>query len=73
MKIYDIPEGVKLYKCGSINQWKVLEALGIDYIDSFISKKTKKVVRVYIWTDEITNFLVEWGKNKPKSKGDDVI
>lgn len=73
MKIYDIPEGVKLYKCGSINQWKALEALGIDYIDSFISKKTKKVVRVYIWTDEITNFLVEWGKNKPKSKDGDVI
>ena len=40
MKIYDIPEGVTLYKFGSINQWKALEALGIDYIDSFISKKT---------------------------------
>lgn len=69
MKIYDIPKEVKLYKCGSPNQWKVLDKLGIDYIDCFISKKTQRQIRVYIWTDVITDFLIQWSKNKPRQNG----
>lgn len=68
MKMYDIPKDVKLYKSGSPNQWKALELIGILPIDSFISKKTKRVIKVYIWTDEITSFLVDWSKNKPKKE-----
>lgn len=66
MKMYDIPKDVKLYKSGSPNQWRALELIGIFPIDSFISKKTKRVIKVYICTDEVTSFLVDWSKNKPK-------
>lgn len=69
MKIHDIPADAKLYKCGSINQWKALEKMSIFHVDTFVSKKTKRTIRVYIWTDEITDFLIEWSKNKPKKEG----
>lgn len=69
MKIHDIPADAKLYKCGSINQWKALEKMNIFHVDTFVSKKTKRTIRIYIWTDEITAFLIEWSKNKPKKEG----
>lgn len=68
MKIYGMPEEVKLYKCGSPNQWRALEELFILPIDAFTSKKNGRLIKVYIWTDEITEFLVKWSENKPRKE-----
>lgn len=66
MKIYDLPKDIKVYKSGSPNQWKALELMDILPIDSFISKKTNRLIKIYIWTDVITEFLVQWTNNKPE-------
>jgi hypothetical protein len=66
VKIYDIPKDTKLYNSGSSNQWKALELLGIFPIDAFVSKKTNRLIKVYILTDEVADFLVKWSANKSK-------
>lgn len=55
-----------VYKCMSINLKKFLLLNDVIFIDSYVSKKTKKTVWVFVKTKKVQALLEEWTNNNPK-------
>lgn len=62
----ELSEKFKFYRCGSPNQKEFLVENGIEYVYSYRSTKTDRVVWVFILTNRLQNLLELWTSNKPK-------
>lgn len=62
----ELSEKFKFYRCGSPNQKAFLVENGIEYVYSYRSTKTDRVVWVFILTNRLQNLLELWTSNKPK-------
>jgi len=61
------PESIKKEKfyCKSKNLKRFLcEIKNIKYISRYVDKKDKKIVWIFLKTEELSNALAEWKKNK---------
>ena len=61
------PESIKKEKfyCKSKNLKRFLcEIKNIKYISRYVDKKDKKIVWIFLKTEELSNALTEWKKNK---------
>lgn len=61
------PESIKKEKfyCKSKNLKRFLcEIKNIKYISRYVDKKDKKIVWIFLKTEELSNALLEWKKNK---------
>lgn len=61
------PESIKKEKfyCKSKNLKRFLcEIKNIKYISRYVDKKDKKTVWIFLKTEELSNALAEWKKNK---------
>lgn len=63
--IGELSNKFKFYRCGSPNQKDFIVDNGIEYVYSYRSSKTDRVVWVFILTDRLQNLLELWTTNKP--------
>ena len=63
--IGELSNKFKFYRCGSPNQKDFIVDNGIEYVYSYRSSKTDRVVWVFILTDRLQNLLELWTINKP--------
>ena len=63
--IGELSEKFRFYRCGSPNQKAFLTENGIEYVYSYRSTKTDRVVWVFIITDRLQGLLDIWTMNKP--------
>jgi len=54
----------KFYRCGSPNQKTFLIENGIEYIYSYRSNKTGRVVWVFVESERLIQLLNIWSRNK---------
>lgn len=64
-------KSIHTYSCGSQKlSHEIRTRLNIVPVNVYKHKKTGKLVNVFIMTDELSRFLTEWSKNKPKNQGE---
>lgn len=60
---------VRTYSCGSQRlSHAIITKLGMVPIDVYQHNKTGRYINVFIMTDELSKFLIEWSNNNPKKK-----
>lgn len=65
MNIDELAPTYKFYRCGSPNQKDFLIENGMEYVYSYRSNKTGRIVWVFIECDRLTQLLRVWTINKP--------
>lgn len=71
MKITNIKElqknqSLEIYNCGSQKlSHEIRTKLNLVPVDIYKHKKTGKLINVYIMTDELSKFLIDWTNNRP--------
>lgn len=71
-----LDKDVKLYNCGSRRlSHNIQTKLNMLPVNVYKHRKTGKTISVYVMTDELSEFLTTWSKNKPlkNKKGDDIV
>lgn len=69
MNLGELSQEFKFYRCGSPNQKNFLIENGMEYIYSYKSSKTGRIIWVFIECERLTKLLNIWTINKP-SGGD---
>lgn len=66
LNVFELSPDYKFYRCGSPNQKNFLIENGMEYIYSYRSNKTGRVVWVFIECEKLSSLLSVWSMNKPK-------
>lgn len=64
--IGELSPDFKFYRCGSPKQKDYLIENGMEYIYSYRSSKTDRIVWVFVECVRLNNLLELWTMNKPK-------
>lgn len=60
---------IQIYNCGSQRLSHAIKTkLGMAPITIYKHKNTGKIINVFVMTNELSEFLKEWSKNKPEKK-----
>lgn len=66
LNINELSDNFKFYRCGSPNLKKYLIENDMEYIYSYKSDKTQRIVWVFIECEKLNKLLDLWSMNKPK-------
>lgn len=64
-------ENFKFYRCGSPNLKNFLINNGMEYIYSYRSRETSRIIWVFVECKRLSNLLTIWSSNKPN--GSDTV
>lgn len=64
----ELSKNFKFYRCGSPNQKKFLVENGMEYVYSYRSSKTDRVVWVFVECEKLDVLLNIWTMNKPEKR-----
>lgn len=72
MKINNVSEleekGTKFYSCGSQRlSHNIQTKLGMVPVNVYKHRRTGKLINVFVMTEELSEFLKQWTKNRPLS------
>lgn len=60
-----LSENFRFYRCGSPNQKDFLINNGVEYVYSYRSNKTGRIVWVFVESEILSVLLTKWSENKP--------
>lgn len=66
LNIDELAPTYKFYRCGSPNQKDYLIRNGIEYIYSYRSNKTGRIIWVFVESKRLSQLLAIWTENKPE-------
>ena len=72
LKIEELAPTFRLYRCGSPNQKDFLIENGMEYVYSYRSNKTGRLIWVFIECERLTQLLNIWTANKPGGEESDA-